>query len=127
MIRSEDDRPPVAVGHIRLAVNSLDSACDLLEALGLRPISRRAHFAVLELRGGTHLVVSARSETIAPGEMAPFDLMVDDVETAHRECATMALDPSAIASGSIHSSFTIPFVDGYRLKITSSHTSGRSV
>ena len=127
MSKSGDLRPPVAVGHVRMDVNDLDPACDLLERLGLRPVTRHDAFAVLELRGGTHLIVRAGDLDIEPGRMAPVDLMVDDVAETHARCRDMGLGPSAITSGSIHSSFTIPFADGYRLKITSSHTSGRPV
>ena len=127
MTGAEDARPAVAIGHVRLDVNSFDEACDLLERLGLRRVNRREGFAVMELRGGTHLIVRAGEHDIAPGQMAPVDLMVDDVRAAHARYRKMGLDPSDIASGSIHSSFTIPFPDGYRLKITSSHTGGRPV
>ena len=127
MTDAEDARPAVAIGHVRLDVNSFDEACDLLERLGLRPVSRRGSFAVMELRGGTHLIVRAGDHEIAPGQMAPIDLMVDDVRATHARYREMGLDPSEIASGSVHSSFTIPFPDGYRLKITSSHSSGRPV
>ena len=127
MTEPNDVRPAVAIGHVRLDVNSLGKACDLLERLGVRPVTRGESYAVLELRGGTHLIVSAGGHDIAPGQMAPIDLMVDDVAAAHAQYRDMGLDPSEIASGSIHSSFTIPFADGYRLKITSSHTGGRPV
>ena len=124
---ARDARPAVAVGHVRMDVNNLHPACDLLEKLGLRPIVRREGFAVLELRGGTHLIIRAGEHRIEPDQMAPVDLMVDDVEATHARYCDMGLSPSDITSGSIHSSFTIPFPDGYRLKITSSHTSGRPV
>ena len=127
MTNSSDPRPAVALGHVRMDVLNLHPACDLLERLGLRPVTRRESFAVLELRGGTHLIVSAGDHEIAPGQMAPIDLMVDDVQESHERYSDMGLMPSEITSGSIHSSFTIPFPDGYRLKITSSHTSGRPV
>ena len=127
MASSDDARPEVAIGHVRLDVNSLDDACDLLERLGVRPVNRGESFAVLELRGGTHLIVRAGDREISPGQMAPIDLMVDDVRATHARYREMGLEPSEIASGSIHSSFTIPFPDGYRLKITSSHTGGRPV
>jgi len=127
MTDTTDTRPPVAVGHVRINVKNLDPACDLLEQLGLRVIARRDSFAVMELRGGTHLIVNAGDHVIEIDQMAPIDLMVDDVETTHARYAEMGLGPSEITSGSIHSSFTIPFPDGYRLKITSSHTSGRQV
>ena len=127
MTQSDDARPPVAVGHVRMDVNDLHAACDLLERMGLRPVTRHDSFAVLELRGGTHLIVRAGDGEIEPGRMAPIDLMVDNVRETHDRYREMGLDPSEITSGSIHSSFTIPFTDGYRLKITSSHTSGRPV
>ena len=74
MTQSDDARPPVAVGHVRMDVNDLHSACDLLERLGLRPVTRHDNFAVLELRGGTHLIVRAGNNEIEPGRIAPIDL-----------------------------------------------------
>ncbi len=127
MTEPDDPRPGVAIGHVRLDVNSLDAACDLLERLGVRRVTRQESYAVLELRGGTHLIVRGGDREIAPGQMAPIDLMVDDVRATHARYREMGLDPSDIASGSVHSSFTIPFPDGYRLKFTSSHTGGRPV
>ena len=52
-----DQRPPVAVGHVRLDVVDVGAAARWLEAVGLRPIVTRDELAVLELRGGTHVVV----------------------------------------------------------------------
>jgi hypothetical protein len=57
MARSTDKRPPVAVGHVRLNVKDVDAAARWLEEVGLRPIVTRGELAVLELRGGTHVVV----------------------------------------------------------------------
>ena len=122
-----DERPPVAIGHVRINVNSLDPSCDLLQELGLREITRREGFAVMELRGGTHLIVSRTDEAIAPDTPAPIDLMVDDVHATRADYEARGFDPSEITSGSVHSSFTIPFPDGYRLKITSSHAGDRAV
>ena len=45
----------------------------------------------------------------------------------HARCREMGLSPGDIASGTIHSSFELAGPDGYRLKITSSHTGGRPV
>jgi catechol 2,3-dioxygenase-like lactoylglutathione lyase family enzyme len=127
MARKSDDRPPVAVGHIRLQVNDVAPATAFFENIGMRRIVRQSNFAVLELRGGTHLVLSATSKKIRAGTAAPFDLMVDDVEAAHAEFAAKGLEPGTVKSGSIHSSFYLPGPDGYKLKITSSHAGGRPV
>jgi Ion channel len=54
-----DLRPPVAVGHVRLTVRDVGAAVSWFETIGLRPIVTRDEVAVLELRGGTHLVVLA--------------------------------------------------------------------
>jgi hypothetical protein len=46
---------------------------------------------VLELRGGTHVVVRQTEQPPAPGTGAPFDLMVDDVDATHRDYALKGL------------------------------------
>ncbi len=75
-----DQRPPVAVGHVHLTVTDVGAAARWLETVGLRPIARMDALAVLELRGGTHVVVRQVERPTEPGTRAPFDLMVDDVE-----------------------------------------------
>jgi hypothetical protein len=50
-----DQRPPVAIGHVRLTVTDVGAASRWLEIVGLRPIVTRGELAVLELRGGTQL------------------------------------------------------------------------
>jgi hypothetical protein len=50
-------RPPVWVGHVYLSVKDVPSAAQWLETVGLRRIVVRDEAAVLEMRGGTHVVV----------------------------------------------------------------------
>jgi catechol 2,3-dioxygenase-like lactoylglutathione lyase family enzyme len=120
-------RPPVAVGHVHLAVSDIARATDYFVGLGLRKISQRETFAVLELRGGTHLQMTLAEEPIPPGQKASFDLMVDDLEAAREEFEKMGLSPTGITPGRVHSEFHLIGPDGYELTITSSHTSGRIV
>jgi hypothetical protein len=122
-----DQRPPVAVGHVRLTVSDVGAAARWLETAGLRPIVTRDELAVLELRGGTHVVVRQSSEPPAPGTAAPFDLMVDDVDAAHRDYAAKGLSPSPIARGRIHDSFTVAGPSGWLFTVNSSHASGQPV
>ena len=126
MPASTDPRPPVAIGHVRLPVKDVGAAARWLETVGLRPIVTRGELAVLELRGGTHVVVR-QSEAPAPGTAAPFDLMVDDVDAAHRDYALKGLAPSSISRGRIHDSFTIPGPDGWAFTVNSSHASGEPI
>ena len=73
-----DSRPPVAVGHVDLLVTNVEQAVDYFVKLGMRHIHHDPDFAVLELRGGTHLVLETPENgvTIASGQTPPFDLMV---------------------------------------------------
>ncbi|HZU90880.1 MAG TPA: VOC family protein [Stellaceae bacterium] len=122
-----DQRPPVAVGHVRLNVVDVGAAARWLETIGLRPIVTRDELAVLELRGGTHVVVRQSQEPPAPGTGAPFDLMVDDVDAAHRDYAEKGLSPSSIRRGRIHDSFELKGPDGWVFTVNSSHASGRPI
>jgi hypothetical protein len=122
-----DQRPPVAVGHVRLPCSDVAEAANWLENVGLRPIVTMADLAVLELRGGTHVVVRKTEPPPAPGTMAPFDLMVDDVDATHRDYAEKGLKPSEISRGRIHDSFTVAGPSGWHFTINSSHASGKPV
>ena len=122
-----DQRPPVAVGHVRLPATDVAAAERWLESVGLRPIFAGDDLAVLELRGGTHVVVRKAEQPPTSGSAAPFDLMVDDIEAARRAYEAKGLGPSDISKGRIHDSFHLTGPDGYDFTITSSHAGGRIV
>lgn len=122
-----DQRPPVAVGHVHLNVSDVGAAARWLETVGLRPIVTMDDLAVLELRGGTHVVVRQAEGAPAPGTAAPFDLMFDDVDAAHHSFAEKGLSPSPIRRGRIHDSFDLAGPDGWSFTINSSHASGRPI
>ena len=94
-----DDRPAVAVGHVSMTVGDLEAANRYFVDFGMRPIALNDSVAVLELRGGTHLVLRRADGSLAPGREASFDIMVDDIDAAHGECAARELDPSEIRRG----------------------------
>ena len=127
MAKKKDTRPPVAVGHVSLHVKDVPPASEFMQQLGLRAVFETPKFAVLELRGGTHLILSKSRKKIRAGEVAPVDLMVDDVKAMREYCKKKKMKPSKITTGSVHSSFYVPGPDGWSIKITSSHTSGRPV
>jgi hypothetical protein len=127
MSDAPDQRPPVAVGHVRLPVNDVADAARWLETAGLRPIVTMAELAVLELRGGTHVVLRKAEPPVTAGAAAPFDLMVDDVDAAHRDYAGKGLSPSEITRGRIHDSFTVPGPSGCVFTVNSSHASGKPI
>lgn len=127
MTTSDDARPAAAVGHVRLAVTDLVAANGYFVDFGIRPIHLDADHAVLELRGGTHLVLKPADTPLAPGAPASFDLMVDDIEKARTECQARGLAPSAIEHRRVHDSFKVTGPDDCRITITSSHAGDRAV
>ena len=120
-----DPRPPVWVGHVSMKTDRLAESREFMLQLGLRPVADGDAFAVLELRGGTHLVL-LKEDAVEPGT-APFDLMVEDLEATHRRFASLGLAPSEIQSGRIHRSFRVRDPSGQEVTFNSSHVSGRSV
>ena len=88
----------------------------------MREVERNEHIVVLELRGGTHLVLLPGAPSA--GAEAPFDLMVDDLESTHAEWERLGLDVSPIERGRIHSAFVVRDPDGTTVTINSSHVVG---
>lgn len=127
MTNASDPRPPVAVGHVRLSASDVATAARWCEEVGLRPIFAAPDFAVLELRGGTHLVLRKAEQKPQSGTPAPFDLMVDDIAAAHRDYVAKGLGPGEIQQGRIHDSFALPGPDGQVFTVTSSHAGNRPV
>jgi catechol 2,3-dioxygenase-like lactoylglutathione lyase family enzyme len=116
-----DNRPPVWIGHVVLSVSDVDRSADFWREIGMREIERNADVAVLELRGGTHLVLLPGAPA---ADEAPFDVMVDDLTVTHAQWKARGLDPSPITDGNIHSSFTVRDPDGYCVTVNSSHVVG---
>ena len=123
----EDPRPPVWVGHVVLATTDVAKGNDYWVAVGMRPITSGDGFAVLELRGGTHLVLVASDADVSEGTPCPFDVMVEDVDDAHARYEKLGFVPSETSRGEIHDSFTIVDPSGYVVTVNSSHVSDQPV
>lgn len=117
----ENLRPPVWVGHIALGTPDLEGTCRFMLELGMREIVHGDQIAVLELRGGTHLILLP-SEGAESGP-APFDLMVEDLAATHRDLEAKGLEPSSIAKKEFHTSFTVRSPSGHLITFNSSHVS----
>lgn len=120
-----DLRPPLWVGHVTMKTNSIAESNKFMIDLGMRPIDDGDGYAVLELRGGTHLVL-LRSEEPLSGA-APFDLMVENLDATHRDLAARGLSPSPIERGKIHDSFTVRDPSGLDVSFNSTHVSDQPV
>ena len=122
-----DERPTVWIGHVFMAVTNVMESAAFMCKLGMREIFQKEHIAVLELRGGTHLLLQPTSDRIALGAVAPFDLMVDDLETSREKFEALELSPSTIQEDKFHRFFTLREPSGHAITVNSSHVSDASV
>ena len=121
--------PPIAIGHVTLSVSDVGLAADFYEVLGMRPILNRAELAILELRGGTHLVLFQADGQPKAGPVRDFDFMVEDIEAVHAGLESAGVQGTAISEDHLagHLWFEVTDPDGHVLKVFSSHTGGRTV
>ena len=119
-----DERPVFAIGHMSMDVDDVAEAYAFFAKYGMRGILERPAFAILELRGGTHLILSQAETSVEPGQRAPFDLMVDDVDAVHARFVAEGVAATAIKRGNIHDSFSVTGPSGYTIPFNSSHVAG---
>jgi catechol 2,3-dioxygenase-like lactoylglutathione lyase family enzyme len=115
------------VGHAALFVPDISASTAFFLKLGLRLIGEYDHVAVLELRGGTHLIILPADKPVEAHARAPFDLMVDDLEATHAAWSAAGLAPSPIAAGEIHRTFTMTEPGGHTVTVNDTHASGLPV
>ena len=118
---NKEQKPAVWVGHISLETDQLEASTKFMQKIGIRLLGQQGRYAIMELRGGTHLILIGKDE-ITP-QLAPFDLMVEDLEASHQQFTNLGLQPSSIEKGRIHSSFIIKEPAGNTIKINSNHVS----
>ena len=132
-------RPPVAVGHMALTVADVAASHRFYTALGLRLIGKGDDLSILELRGGTHLLLFQRGGPTAEAEVdSPFenaapgaiDLMIEgrtrDELDAYRTAAVaagVAADPIDEKRYFGHHIFKARDPDGNAVTISTSHAS----
>jgi catechol 2,3-dioxygenase-like lactoylglutathione lyase family enzyme len=119
-----DERPAVWIGHAVLHVSDLARSAEFWREIGTREIERSDDVAILELRGGTHLILVPGAEPDEAAPELPFDLMVDDLDTTHARWHAQGLDPTPIEHGGIHSAFSVRDPDGHLVTVNSSHVVG---
>ena len=125
-LSNDDLRPPIWVGHVLMETDRLEETAEFMRKLGMRPIVQRAEVAVLELRGGTHLVLIAKAQ-VTSGE-ASFDLMVEDLRGSHAKFVALGLSPAPIERISReHEGFKLKEPAGHTITVYSNHGSGQPV
>jgi len=114
-----DERPRFAIGHISLGIKDLDRALDFYTTIGMRQVVNMGHAAILELRGGTHVII--HEGAAAPGSL---DLIVDDIDETHETMRAAGANPSSIERGFPHDRFVAADTEGNTLVVASNHAVG---
>ncbi len=118
-MKTTDSRPPVWVGHVAMYTKLVTESSKFMQLVGMRLIASDDDFAVLEMRGGTHLVLTKNPESTLI--KASFDLMVEDLDATHARFNELGLDPAEIERGKIHDCFEVREPSGTMITFNSSH------
>ena len=139
--RDEDCRDPeLAVAHLVFKVADLKSSCQFYSNLGLPPFAIDEKVAIMELRGGTHLLL-LEVDQLAGEDLAEsltgqfhrkfseqFDLMIKGKSLNELKKYRSELISRGIAAGEIpdemfygHHLFSIKDPDGHGITIYTSH------
>jgi hypothetical protein len=121
----KDERPPLWVGHVVWQVKNVRTAASFWRDLGMRQVHLDDAVSILELRGGTHLILLPEEQGSTVPATAPLDLMVDDLEETHARWSARGLPVSPIERGRIHDAFTITDPEGHVVTVNSSHVVGK--
>ena len=131
--------PELAVAHLVFKVADLKSSCQFYSNLGIPPFVIDEKFAIIELRGGTHLLlfeVGLAGEEVAESLTGQFykrfserfDLMIKGKDLNELKKYRLELISRGIAAGEIpdetffgHHLFCIKDPDGNGITIYSSH------
>ena len=114
-----DTRPRFGIGHILVSARSVDTLADFYAEIGMRLVVKMGRMAIVELRGGTHIVFQSGR----PGE-ATLDLIVDDIDETRAVLDAVGANPGPITRGNPHDRFTATDPEGNHLVVASNHAIG---
>jgi len=141
-----NDLPAAALGHFIMKVNDIDTSYQFYTKLGLRPFGILADLAVIELRGGTHILLFSKLDVLQfslaasqLGQRSAFfnerlDLMIDgksrsDLEVYRTTLLEKGMSVDAIAPDPFfgHYYFQLADPDGNGITVYTSHRGDLSV
>jgi catechol 2,3-dioxygenase-like lactoylglutathione lyase family enzyme len=132
--------PAAALGHLVMKVSDIDTTYNFYTKLGLRPIGIYPDLAIVELRGGTHILIFSRNEelpfSINSSQIGQrgsffderFDLMIDGRLRRDLEMYRTTLIENGLSVGEIsqdqffgHYYFELVDPDGNGITLYTSH------
>ena len=133
--------PALSFGHFVMKVNDLDISYKFYTKLGLRPCGIFPDLAIIELRGGTHILLFRKEDELPfslssshLGQRAAFfneqlDLMIDGKSRSDLELYRTTLEEKGLSVGEIakdqffgHGYFQLADPDGNGITVYTSHT-----
>lgn len=114
-----DPRPRFGIGHLAMPAADVAGLTDFYTTIGMRLVVNMGRAAILELRGGTHLIVQAGE----PGRTT-LDLIVDDIDETRALLEAAGAEPGEIRRGNPHDRFTATDPEGNTLTVNSNHAIG---
>lgn len=115
----EDLRPRFGIGHMSITAADVESLTDFYAAIGMRLIVNMGRMSIVELRGGTHLIIGSGEAGVAN-----LDLIVDDIDATRSVLETEGASVGDIRRGSPHDQFIALDPEGNRLVVNSNHAMG---
>ncbi len=114
-----DTRPRFGIGHVMLDAADVSELSSFYTRIGMRLVVDTGRFAILELRGGTHIVLQ-------PGAAggSTLDLIVDDIDDTRAVLESVGARPGTITRGSPHDRFIATDPEGNTLVVASDHAIG---
>ena len=139
--------PAAAFGHFVMKVNDIGASYAFYAKFGLRPIGMFSDVAIIELRGGTHILLFSKNDeptsSISPSHLGQrggasfserLDLMIEgksrsDLELYRATLMEKGLSVDAIAQDQFfgHDYFRLVDPDGNGITVYTSHTEELSV
>ena len=115
----DDKRPRFGIGHMAFPATDVAELVDFYTSIGMRLVVNMGRAAILELRGGTHLILQQGSD--ADGTL---DLIVDDIDETWSVLDAAGAKPSSIKRGNPHDRFVATDPQGNTLVVNSNHAIG---
>ncbi len=114
-----DARPRFGIGHLSMTATDVSALTAFYGRIGMRVVVDTDGFAILELRGGTHLILQP-----GPAGQGTLDLIVGDIDDTHRVLDEAGGRPGRITRGFPHDRFTARDPEDNVLFVNSDHSIG---
>jgi catechol 2,3-dioxygenase-like lactoylglutathione lyase family enzyme len=102
-----------------MPVADVDRLTRFYTDIGMRLVVNMGRASIVELRGGTHLILQSGT----PGSTT-LDLIVDDIDDTWQVLSKAGADPGTIQRGNPHDRFIATDPEGNTLVINSDHAIG---